>query len=126
MKDRFNIDKVMKITDSGVNVDQADGVADFHVACRIALNKYKLWKIKYKKLEKQGKMLKLPCAVGDTVYIIVKKDISKQKVREIRLKNDSIEIKTNRRIFSSACFGDTVFFTKEEAENVLKQTKGGL
>lgn len=69
MRDRFDIEQVLRITGLGIRADQADGGADFDVACRIAVQK--IWKAKeYEDLEEQGKLLKLPCAVGDRIYRI--------------------------------------------------------
>ena len=65
----------------------------------------------YEDLEEQGKLLKLPCAVGDTVYCIF-----------TSMKG------TNPVIFSQKFnygmverFGKTVFLTKEEAEQSLER-----
>lgn len=65
----------------------------------------------YENLEEQGKLLKLPCAAGDTVYCIM------------------TSIKgTNPVIFSQKfdygmieSFGKAVFLTREEAEAALKE-----
>lgn len=65
----------------------------------------------YEDLEEQGKLLKLPCAAGDTVYCIM------------------TSIKgTNPTIFSQKfdhgmieSFGKAVFLTREEAEAALKE-----
>ena len=75
----------------------------------------------YKDLDEQGKLLKLPCAVGDKVFIIVGKDISKQTVKKIIIREDSVIIEANKRIFNKICFGKTVFLTREEAEDALKK-----
>lgn len=89
----------------------------------------------YEDLEEQQKLLKLPCAVGDTVYEI------SQKLLPLRV--DSYEVKTDE-IYANfvsdvygykylklcvgvADFGKTVFLTKEEAEAVLNDYKiGGI
>ena len=42
----------------------------------------------YKDAEKQGLLIQLPCRVGDTVYIIVGKDISKQKVQRVTIDSE--------------------------------------
>lgn len=67
----------------------------------------------YEDLEEQGKLLKLPCAVGDTVYCIM------------------TSIKgTNPTIFSQKFdysmienFGKAVFLAREEAEAALKELR---
>ena len=75
----------------------------------------------YENLEEQKKLLTLPCAVGDKVFIIVGKDISKQTVKKIIIREDSVIIEANKRIFNKICFGKTVFLTREEAEAALKE-----
>lgn len=80
--------------------------------------------MEWKEAEEQGKLLKLPCAVGDKVFIIVGKDISKQTVKKIIIREDSVIIEANKRIFNKICFGKTVFLTREEAEAALKELEG--
>ena len=79
----------------------------------------------YEDLEEQGLLVRLPCKVGDSVFIIVGKDISKQGIRKIEISDDVIIFKTNRqkRIFNVSEFGKTVFLTREEAEKKLEETK---
>lgn len=86
----------------------------------------------YRHLEEQGKLLKLTCAVGDTVYVILPHD-SHLTIAQI----NKIEVK--RTIYGKICyfiepvsyrghlyryfendFGKTVFLTREEAEAALK------
>lgn len=79
----------------------------------------------YEDAEEQGLLHKFPCKVGDTVYIIVKKDISPQKVVEIRVSSgNGTEFVTNRRTFHKSNFGKTVFLTHKAAEAALG--KGGV
>ena len=79
----------------------------------------------YEDLEEQGLLVRLPCKVGDSVFIIVGKDISRQGIRKIEISDNSIIFKTNRqkRIFNVAEFGKTVFLTREEAEKKLEEMK---
>ena len=79
----------------------------------------------FEDLEEQNRLIKLPCAVGDKVFIIVGKDISKQTVKKIIIREDSVIIETNKRIFNKICFGKTVFLTREEAEAALKELESG-
>ena len=82
----------------------------------------------YKDLEEQGLLVRLPCKVGDSVFIIVGRDISKQGIRKVEISDNGIIFKTNRRkrIFNVAEFGKTVFLTREEAEKKLEEMKNGL
>ena len=74
----------------------------------------------YEDLEEQGRLLKLPCSVGDTVYVLRIDNsvymMSNKKVWEI------VEEKFEIRHFD--CIGKTVFLTRQEAENKLKEMEG--
>lgn len=76
-----------------------------------AIEEYK----KYKDLEEQGKLLKLPCAEGDTVY----------RIRYAYGLNPYIEEEEAvwlDWIFEyEEDFGKTIFLTREEAEAALKE-----
>ena len=74
--------------------------------------------------QEQGLLIDAPVKPEDTVYVIVKKDISPQKVIEIHMSRNGIEIMTNRRVFHISAFGETVFLTRSEAEEALEK-KGG-
>lgn len=70
----------------------------------------------YRKAEEQGKLLKLPCAVGDTVYTLNPLPSGKTVLAET----------TADAFFCVLCtlegrFGKTVFATREEAESALKE-----
>lgn len=75
----------------------------------------------YEDLEEQGLLLKLPCKVGDSVFIILGKNISKQRIKEIKISDIEIEMTTSRRTFNVGSFGDNIFLTREEAEKKLKE-----
>ena len=72
----------------------------------------------YEDAEEQGLLMRLPCKVGDTVFFIVGKDISKQRIREMKISDNGLGIifKAKRRIFNANCVGEDVFLTREEAE----------
>lgn len=94
---------------------------------------------KYEDLEEQGKLMKLPCAVGDTVYRInkgAKEPIISMTVLEI----GTITTKTGDLVIQIKCrdnadkgetyyfnsdFGKNVFFSEKASENlkVLKREK---
>ena len=78
---------------------------------------------RYKKLEKQGRLLKLPCAVGDTVYIVKGGEVLRNYVVQIHIAQ--VEAQTFFSCYDD-CFGieqigKTVFLTREEAEAALKK-----
>ena len=80
---------------------------------------------KFKRLEEQDRLIKLPCKVGDTVYVIVGKNISAQKIQRATVDSEmKIEFCTKRRGFALFDIGKTVFLTKSEAEAKLKEMRG--
>lgn len=80
----------------------------------------------YEDLEEQGRLIKLPCKVGDTVYVIVGKNISVQNIQRATIDSErKIEFCTKRRGFTLFDIGKTVFLTQSEAEAKLKELKGG-
>ncbi len=97
----------------------------------------KLKKIKeYQKLEEQGKLLKLPCAVGDTVYaycsvfgilayavdcIVIDKNITFQCCSYSEPIGDCPSECLDEIDPDISDFGKTVFLTKEAAEAALKE-----
>lgn len=80
----------------------------------------------YQQLEEQGRLIKLPCNVGDTVYVIVGENISVQKIQRATIDSEmKIEFCTKRRGFALFDIGKTVFLTESEAEAKLKELRGG-
>lgn len=79
----------------------------------------------YEDLEEQGRLIKLPCKVGDTVYVIVGKNISVQKIQRATIDSEmKIEFYTKRRGFTLFDIGKTVFLVKSEAGAKLKELRG--
>lgn len=84
-------------------------------------------------LEEQGKLLKLPCAVGDAVYEVqdLRKRIQPYTVIAVHISNcgnlygwelkDGKGVYSNVNGFSEYAIGKQVFLTKEEAEAALKE-----
>ncbi|MDE5909846.1 MAG: hypothetical protein K2H52_14045 [Lachnospiraceae bacterium] len=87
----------------------------------------------YKDLEEQNKLLKLPCAVGDTVYEVqeLRKRIQPYIVIAVHVSNcgnlygweleDGKGVYSNVNGFSEYAIGKQVFLTKEAAEAALKE-----
>ena len=95
----------------------------------------------YEGLEEQGRLVKLPCKVGDTVWQImvvgvqgknIKYGIFKAIVTKISvdyqmnflLSTITEDEKRYRNEVTSTAIGDTMFFTKSEAEAKLKELRG--
>lgn len=84
----------------------------------------------YEDLEEQGKLLKLPVAVGDTVYRINKgnkEPVIPMRVIGIAIRNENeLVIQTkdiaddNHNLYSKNSIGKSIFLTKESAEAALK------
>ncbi len=92
----------------------------------------------YKDLEEQGKLLKLPCAVGNTVYVIPSKANYKLNILNGRKENNRVYEQVVNRIeifgngyLLTTCDGmqsvvdkfykETWFLTKKAAEAALKK-----
>ena len=78
----------------------------------------------YEDLEEQGLLLRLPCKVGDTVYIIYS-DKETSFIEEPIVK----DVSTHRIWIESRCYdysdiGKTIFLTQAEAEQKLKEMEG--
>ena len=85
----------------------------------------------YRKLKEQGRLLKLPCAVGDSVYIIRKYSYCptgicrKEKSCSECRKSAPYEVCERKfEIEDLINFGETVFLTKPEAEAKLVEMEG--
>ena len=103
------------------------------VTIREALNKL----AEYEDLEEQGKLLELPCAVGDTVYRVnigAKEPIIHMEVCEvgiISLKEKGYviqimcrdEVGNGETYYLGTDFGKAVFFTEPEAEQALEEIR---
>lgn len=91
---------------------------------------------KWKDLEKQGRLIELPCAVGDTVYEVqeIRKKIQEYTVISVHYSHCSIlfgwELKDGKGIYSNlngfeeSAIGKTVFLTTEAAEAKLAEMEG--
>ena len=95
----------------------------------------------YKDLEEQGRLIKIPCKLGDTVWHImvvgaqgknIKYGIFKAVVTTISvdyqmnflLSTITEDEERYRNEVTSTAIGETMFFTKSEAEAKLKELRG--
>ena len=86
----------------------------------------------YEDAEEQGRLIKLPCKVGDTVYVPTRDFISELRIVHISIsKNNTFfhwmlnaGIYPNLDGFSVDKIGEVVFLTKSEAEAKLKELRG--
>lgn len=88
----------------------------------------------YEDLEEQGLLVRLPCKVGDTVYVPTRNFISELRIVMISVDMHDTYFRwmlnsgiyPNLDGFSGNKLGKTVFFTREEAEKKLEEMKNGL
>lgn len=98
------------------------------VTIREALNKL----AEYEDLEEQGKLLELPCAVGDTAWIVFEGEIFECMVSKFDIVRNGIfpMLRINETLetisVSMKTLEKTWFLTREEAESALEaERKGG-
>ena len=92
----------------------------------------------YEDLEQQGKLPKLPCAVEDTVHVILPRDshITKAQINKIEVKPtiygkmcyfiEPVSYRGHLYRYFENDFGKTVFLTIEAAEAALKELEGKI
>ena len=79
--------------------------------------------------DKDGRVVVLPCKVGDTVWRIVRDGephITRDEVRDMYFADDMtpcVELVGGRVTFTEK-FGKTVFLSREEAERALREMEG--
>lgn len=84
---------------------------------------------KYKDLEAEGKLVKLNCKVGDTIWYVeeddddypIKLEIDNLGISEKETWYYAYDDDSAKYGFIDSDFGETVFFTKEEADMKLKE-----
>ena len=86
------------------------------------------------KADKDGRLVVLPCKVGETVYFVNAKQILEFAVVGYAVDETGISWvhsehvdkigNTNERTFSPDRFGKNTFFTREEAEKALQEMEG--
>ena len=84
---------------------------------------------KYEDLEEQGRLVILPCKIGDTLYRLVPNLYRKYveiKIAQFVINKNGIYFITDKGVsWSADKIGKTVFLTKSEAEAKLKELRGG-
>lgn len=83
----------------------------------------------YEDAEEQGLLLRLPCKVGDTVYVPTRNFVSELRIILISIEKNSVffhwmlntGIYPNLNGFTASDIGKMVFFTCGEAEAKLKE-----
>lgn len=130
-------------TELGVSIDKEEDCPTCSICCNCDIPPRKCKYISdalekladYEDLEEQGRLLKLPCKVGDTVYRINtdRNIVSALKIISMNIYSYAIYfnyqlidgIYKNIVSFTDFDIGKTVFLTKSEAETKLKELRGG-
>lgn len=73
--------------------------------------------LEYQKLEKQGLLIKLPCKIGQDLYIVSNRVDGKGHVRRLTLTHNNLGNVLKR-------LDDDIFKTREEAEKALEESNG--
>ena len=79
---------------------------------------------KYEDLEEQGRLVKLPCKIGDKVWHISGRDIKEDVISGIEYSYDGMFYIWSNEDTWLGGFNDIVFLTKSEAEAKLKELIG--
>ena len=84
----------------------------------------------YEDLEEQGRLIELPCAVGDTVWCVDEDYIHEGYIHAVAQDESTLWVSARytsglRYDHPSRDIGEDVFLTKEEAEAKLKEVDNG-
>lgn len=120
-------DKMIWLKDQDLKIEPCE-MNSHH--CRMILEKL----AEYEDLEEQGLLVRLPCKIGDTVYVPTRNFISELRIIMISVDMHGIYFgwKLNSGIypnldgFSINKLGKTVFLTREEAEKKLEELKNEI
>ena len=88
----------------------------------------------YEDLEEQGLLVRLPCKVGDTVYVPTRNFVSELRITMVSVNMHEAYfswmlnsgIYPNLDGFSKSKLGKSVFLTREEAEKKLEEMKNEI
>lgn len=95
-------------------------------ACMQAINRL----AEYEDAEENGTLVKLPCKVWDTVYLVIADEIFEWEVKSIEIFDFDTVLRLGHK---GSCdyaaeylssFNDRLFLTREQAEKRLEELKG--
>ncbi len=131
-KDMCSIDRLGGADDCDLCYEYCKATEEGNEDCReCAISKCFNKLGEYEDLEEQGKLLKLPCAVGDTAWIVFEGEIFKCMVSKFDIVINGIfpMLRINETLktisVSMKTLEKTWFLTKEEAEAALKELERG-
>ena len=81
---------------------------------------------RYKDLEEQGRLLVLPCKVGDTVYEILEETVPNHYFYISEWKGQDVSVKAVKYADDWESYDyENLYFTREEAEAALERRRNG-
>lgn len=115
-------DKMIWLKDQGLKIEPCE-MNSHH--CRMILEKL----ADYEDLEEQGLLVRLPCKVGDTVYVPTRNFVSELRITMVSVDMHEAYFRwmlnsgiyPNLDGFSKSKLGKSVFLTREEAEKKLEE-----
>ncbi len=117
-KELCSIDKLGGADDCDLCFEYCKATEECADCTNCAINKCFNRLGEYENLEEQGKLLKLPCVVGDTIYILNTLPSGKVVLTETKADTFIIALSVMEKRF-----GKTVFLTKSEAEQAVKERR---
>lgn len=116
------IDRLAAYEDSGLSPEEVVEIKKYLnmwiEICKennVSIVQFKKWA----EAEQDGRLIILPCKVGDVVYMLTENKTTKEDIID---EFSSIKIKTlDLWCFDISQFGKTVFLTREEAEKALEE-----
>ena len=125
------VDRLAAYEDSGLSPEDA---ANLHAILRLGDGMTLMRLRELAVADQEGRVVVLPCKVGDTVYFVNAKQILEFAVVGYAVDETGISWvysehvdktgHTNERTFSPDRFGKNTFFTREEAEKALAEMEG--
>ena len=122
------LERLSAYEDTGLEPEEVRGIKTAYDECQlpyevVATGADAVRVIKFLEAEDEGRLLILPCKVGDTVYCIRKNPFAKGRYVKENIAESITVYRDNRiSIFSTLedVLGKTVFLTREEAEAALR------
>ena len=76
--------------------------------------------MRYEELEEEGRLLKLPCKLGETMYRVIRNPTTGKKGESEQIRAVPFSRNNLWNVVVEGTFGKTVFLTREEAEVALQ------
>lgn len=128
-------EKLKKYEDIGLSPEGVKNARDYVLGRTLVevseYDGFPAWRLReFTTAEREGRLLILPCKVGDTGYWTLGAKITECRVYRIQITNGGIDVFVkNDDLPETPCigltYGENLFLTREEAENALEVKKDG-